>query len=645
MTRRWQRWKLIGLGSVLSLAFGYLGYLLADLQVVHHEEYLAKAERLTRQEVVLEPRRGDILDSQGNLLATSEPRQTVCANPAWLGSNGSNHQAEVARLLAPLLEQSETNLLQRLLPRVHRNARGRLVTNDCVELKHKVTLEAWDRLQQAITNFTASQRTANLSRAQRSFYHNLLGEGLFARHDPRRVYPSQTLAAHVLGYATSEPGEAAGQPVQNIVGQDGIEKEFDLQLAGVRGWRLTEANSQRKEQVHWRDLDVEPRDGLNVVLTIDAFIQQIVETALADAMAKHRPISVSGIVVRPRTGEILAMATLPTYNPNDPGAAPPDARRNRAIADVFEPGSVFKVVVVSGALDQGLVSLTEPFFCENGVFHYAGHALHDHGSFGRLTVEQIITKSSNIGAAKIALRLGGNLLHDYILGFGFGAPSGLPLPGEVNTRRFVHPVKEWSKVSIAQLPMGQGISVTRLQMTMALSAIANHGLLVRPMLVDRLEDRHRNVAVKYSPQAVRQVISPAAAKLMVQALKTVVSPDGTAPGAALEHYTTAGKTGTAQKPEHGGYAHDKFFSSFIGFFPADQPELCIGVMMDEPKEGHYGGQAAAPVFKEIAERTAKYLCIPPDRPSAAPLLAELPAPAASHDAKPPAGPEPNTVSR
>jgi cell division protein FtsI/penicillin-binding protein 2 len=194
--------------------------------------------------------------------------------------------------------------------------------------------------------------------------------------------------------------------------------------------------------------------------------------------------------------------------------------------------------------------------------------------------------------------------------FGFGQKTLIPLPAEVSG--IMHPVKKWSKVSIAQIPMGQGVAVTRLQMTMAMCAIANKGVLVRPMLVDRLEDSDHTVVAQYTPQKVRQVISEAAARQMVIALKTVAAPDGTAPKAALEHYTVAGKTGTAQKPVPGGYSADKFFSSFIGFFPADNPELCISITLDEPKGSHYGGQTAAPIFKQIAERAANYLNIRPE---------------------------------
>jgi cell division protein FtsI (penicillin-binding protein 3) len=272
-------------------------------------------------------------------------------------------------------------------------------------------------------------------------------------------------------------------------------------------------------------------------------------------------------------------------------------------------------------LNDGAVRLNDTFDCEQGHFAFAGRVLHDHEPYGVLTTEGIITKSSNIGAAKIGIRLGENRLYDYVRDFGFGQRTGIALPGEV--RGLLHPVKNWSKVSIAQIPMGQGIAVTRLQMMMAMSAIANDGWLMRPMLVSRLEDHNGNVVQQYAPQRVRQVVTESADKLMVEALKTVVTADGTAAGAALKDYTVAGKTGTAQKVENGAYAEHKYISSFMGFFPADNPQLCISIVMDDPKEGYYGGQVCGPVFKEIAERCASYLNIPPDKnpESPAPLVA------------------------
>jgi cell division protein FtsI/penicillin-binding protein 2 len=419
------------------------------------------------------------------------------------------------------------------------------------------------------------------------------------------------LAAHVLGFTYAEEKEINDTPVTEIAGKDGIEATFNEKLAGVRGWRLTETDKLKREVVTLREQDVEPCDGLNVVLTLDSFVQQTLEKALAEAMQQHSPVSVSGLVIRPRTGEILAMATVPTYDPNRPSSAPEDFRRNRNIADIAEPGSTFKVVVVSGALNEGIVRLTDTFDCEHRHFYFAGRILHDHESHGVLSVQEIITKSSNIGAAKIGIKLGEDKLFEYVCKFGFGAPTGVPLPGEVSAKRWVPGVSNWSKVTIAQIPMGQGVSVTRLQMTMAMCAIANQGWLMRPMLVDRLEDSEHHVVAKYTPQRVRQVINEPAAKQIVQALKSVISPEGTAAKAALDHYTVAGKTGTANKVEDGHYV-DKYFSSFMGFFPADNPEVCISISFDDPKQGHFGGVIAAPVFKQVAEAIANYLNIRPE---------------------------------
>jgi cell division protein FtsI/penicillin-binding protein 2 len=609
MAKRLQYRRLFLLALLLAAAFAGLGYRLVDLQVLRHDELSAKAQQYTQHEILLEPRRGDILDAKGNLLATSVFVKTVCADPVMIGSRC----AEVARALAPLLLINERDLLQRLMPRLTRNDKGETVikTTHYVRLKQKVPLETWEKIEAAMATLNFGLDEKKLSRTEQAFYRDLRQKSVFARDDQLRVYPNQNLAAHVLGFATSEECEVKETAATEIVGKDGIELTFDSKLRGVRGWRLTETDSKRHELVALREQNVEPRDGLDVVLTLDSVIQHIVETALADAMVKHSPISISGIVVRPRTGEILAQATLPNYDPNHPGSAPADARRNRVISDVAEPGSTFKIVVVSGALNDQIVRLTDTFDCEHGFFHYAGRTLRDHTSEGVLSVEGIITKSSNIGAAKIGIKMGENRLYEYMRNYGFGDRTGIPLQGEVCG--IVHPVKSWSKVSIAQIPMGQGVSVTSLQMIMAMSAIANNGWLMRPMLVDRLEDRNHSVMAKYSPQRVRQIISESAVKSMITALKTVVCTNGTAYKAALQHYTVAGKTGTAQKSGGpAGYLPGKYFSSFIGFFPADNPELCISVMMDEPKQGYYGGLTAGPVFKQIAEAAANYLNIRPE---------------------------------
>jgi cell division protein FtsI/penicillin-binding protein 2 len=520
--------------------------------------------------------------------------------------------------VAPLLQMEEGKLIE-LMTKTRANTNGLAELMQGVELRTKVPLETCQKIKAAVAEMTFTADDKKLTKNELAILRN---QAVFLdRHDDQlRIYPSQSLASHVVGYVLTEETVTNAQRRFELIGRGGIESSFDTRLRGVRGWRVSERDKHSQELVNFREQDVAPEDGLNVVLTLDSVIQHIVESALAEAVEKYTPISISGIVVRPRTGEILAMASYPTFDANKISSASADALRNRVISDVAEPGSTFKIVVVSGALNDGTVKLADVFDCEHGRFIYAGRQLHDHESYGELSVESIITKSSNIGAAKIGIKMGDDRLLDYIRAFGFGQKTGLPLPAEVVG--IVQPEK-WTKVSIAQIPMGQGVAVTRLQMTMAMCAIANNGALMRPMLVDRLEDRDHKAVVKYTPQKVRQVIGENAVREMVKALKTVASPEGTAPKAAFEHYTVAGKTGTAQKVlPTGGYSKDKFFSSFIGFFPADNPELCVSITIDEPHGSHYGGQTAAPIFKQIAEKAANYLNIRPEDGADVPPLAE-----------------------
>lgn len=608
---------------LLVAAFLGLGYRLVNLQVVRHEELKELAAKNTERRFYYEPRRGNILDVKGNLLASSTPVKMVCADPTVIG----NCQAEVARVLAPLLDLDETKLVQSLMPRPKQKPEpdGTWGTNQFVRLKQKVSLDTWEKIQQGMRNLFPDADLTRMKRADREALKALRTRAIFANDEQLREYPSGALAAHVLGYTSPSEKVINGGVVQQLVGMDGIERMFDQQLSGVRGWRTTEIDNRKRELVVARNEDVQPADGLNVVLTIDSVIQHIVEIALVEAWGKLSPSSICAVVVRPRTGEILAMATVPNFDPNRPGDAGPHERRNRVITDVAEPGSTFKIVPISGALNDKTVRLTDMINCEGGHFRYGGRILDDHEEYNMLTVEGVVAKSSNIGAAKIALMMGDEKVYQYVRNFGFGVRTGIPLPGEVVGT--VHPISKWSKVTIVQMPMGHGLDATRLQMTMAMCAVANDGWLMRPMLVQRLEDPQGRVLARYSPQRVRQVIKPEAARLMTQALKAVVSADGTAPKAALEHYTVAGKTGTARKVENGEYVR-KYFASFIGFLPADNPEVCIAVSIDEPPaRAYYGGQTAAPIFKQIAERIANYLNVRPEENPADPQPGSLAAPA------------------
>jgi cell division protein FtsI/penicillin-binding protein 2 len=417
--------------------------------------------------------------------------------------------------------------------------------------------------------------------------------------------------------------------MQVTVGEDGIEKEFESKLRGVRGLRITERDGHEREMVSLRAEDVPAKDGLNVVLTVDSVLQQMMETELAQGQHDFSAVNICGLAIRPRTGEILAMASLPNFDPNHPGGpgVVPEMLRNRVIKDAPEPGSTFKIVVISGALNDHLVKLTDRFDCEHGEFKYAGVMLHDHnGGSGILEVKDIIAKSSNIGAAKIGIMMKEQRLNDYVHAFGFGATTGVALPYEF--KGIVNDRTNWSKISITRIPMGQEIGVTPLQMAMAMCAIANKGILMQPMLVDRLTAPDGTIAVKYNPQPMRRVIGEEADHDIIEALKTVVLTGGTAVGAAMTNYTVAGKTGTAQEAGPHGYSDRNYYASFIGFFPADNPEICIyvGMELDDPKGAHEGGRTSALVFKKIATQAATYLNIRPDRGSATGVPEPEPAP-------------------
>ena len=614
MGKQLQYRRLLLLGSLLGGAFALLACRLVEVQVIRHEELLVKAEHVRK--IHLPPRRGDILDVNGQLLATSVFVKTVCADPTLV----SNYQAVVARTIAPILQLDEREVYQKLLPQTLVNSKGATVPDRYVVLKNKVPVETWERVRSAMTNLTFGVDEKKLSRKQKKSFYDLQTSAIFADPVDEQVrnYPNESLAAHVIGFLSRD--EQTDSPTfGQIVGADGIERFMQEKLAGTAGFRVTEVDAKAREVVSLRRQEIAARDGYTVVLTIDSFLQHLLEDSLAEGMKKHTPLNISGIVVRPQTGEILAMATLPNFSPGDL-KGDPAVRRNRVITDAMEPGSTFKIVVVSGALNDRIVTLNEVFACDS-PFQFAGRPLKDHGkSYGPLSVEGIITKSSNIGAAKIGIKLGDRRLYDYMCDYGFGVRTGIPLPFE--SPGISHRPEKWSKLSIARIPMGQGVSVSRLQMVMAMSAIANNGRLMRPFLVSRLEDGNTNVIVQYKPEMVRQVVSEATAQQMVRALKTVVTKDGTAEKAALDDYTVAGKTGTAEKVIEGvkGYAPGKYISSFIGFFPADKPELCISIVMDEPKQGHLGGLTAAPVFRDFAIAAANYLKIRPDRTNASPVL-------------------------
>jgi len=591
-----KRW-LIFFASIMLFSFTLLGYRLIDVQVVRHDQLRDWARGNHIRTVVLQSQRGDILDSRGNQMATSLFVKTVCADPSVIGS----FQPQIAHALAPLLEMNEDVLRDKLALKIFEDDQGQMRTNKYVVLKRKVPREKWEMIRKALDNMDLNLEGKELSRREKLFLRGVR-KGVFAEknEDQQRVYPGRYLASHVLGFVGGADHK----------GKEGIEYLLDSKLTGTPGWLETVIDSRHREIVGWRGQNVPPRNGMNVMLTLDIGVQSFVEAEIIKAVEKHKPAGITVIVVRPQTGAIVSLANWPNFDSNHPGEFGSADRRNRAVTDTMEPGSTFKIVTVAGALQDGRVTLEDMFYCETGSFSFGGRRLRDHHPYGNLSVKKIITKSSNIGVAKIAIRLKSARLHHYVKEFGFGDRTRVSLPGEV--RGTVHPLNNWNKLSITRVPMGHEVAVTPMQMVMMLSAVANKGKLMRPMLLDSLRDQKDRVVVNYHPESIRQVVSPDTARKVTEALKTVVGEGGTARRAKLEYYSVAGKTGTAQKPGRGGYIPGKFYSSFVGFFPADKPALCIFVGLDEPTGDYYGGLTAAPIFKTIAERTASYFGIKPD---------------------------------
>lgn len=572
------------LGAVVGLVFLFtlLSLRLVYVQVSKHQFYLGKAAANHTFRQVVYARRGDILDRNGNLLATSVPYKTVQVDLFRLrqilernrketsskGKTGYKETSQIAQRLAPLLEMTESEVLNRLND-----------SHSLVLLKRKVDLTVWEEIEA------------------------LKLPGIIGLDEYQRRYPENRNASHVLGYVDSEG-----------LGKDGIEASMNPYLKGIDGWFVSERDASRREIRAYRSQDAPVKNGYSIYLTLDQTIQYIVEDELDKAMETYAPAAAYAIVMRPRTGEILALANRPTYNPNERETLTWEGMRNRCVTDTFEPGSTFKIVTIAAALNEGLVSLKTPIFCENGLWFWAGSPLRDHESYGELTVEQILQKSSNIGFAKVGLKLGPENLYHYIREFGFGQPVlSQVLPGEqIGTLR---PVSRWSKLSITRVPIGYEVAATPLQMVTAMSAIANGGVMMRPMLVSEIRDDQDRAVARYSPRVVKQVIKSEVAQQVIEALSSVVSQQGTASKAAVPGFTVAGKTGTSRKwdNEAKAYSHQRYLASFIGFLPAQDPEFVLLTIIDEPSNGGiYGGQVAAPVFSAMASRIVKQLDLNPE---------------------------------
>ena len=417
-------------------------------------------------------------------------------------------------------------------------------------------------------------------------------QGLDFVRESKRYYPDQFLAAHLIGFAGMDNK-----------GLEGIELWYDKYLKGEFGWTQVLRDAHQRELLIEKN-SVPPRDGFNVVLTIDETIQYIAERALQKAFEKHNAQGASIIVMDPKTGEILAIANRPTYDLGKPENIPAENRINRALVFTYEPGSVFKIVTAAAALEEKAAQEDDKFFCENGKYKVGNHILHDHHPSGTLTFQGVFEQSSNIGVTKIAQLLGPQKIYEYARRFRFGMPTGINMPGEAPG--YLKPVRLWSKTSIGAIPIGQEVTVTVLQLICAISVIANDGVYMQPFVVKCIKDNQDEIIKEFQPRAVAQVIKPETARRVKAILKGVVE-NGTGKRARIAGVSVAGKTGTAQKVVSGTYSHSKYYATFFGFAPVEDPKLAVIVVVDEPHPDYFGGTVAAPVFQEVVRDSLKYL--------------------------------------
>jgi len=559
---RWIRFRLRLVTGGLLLAFVLLIARSLQIQFFQRQDWADFANKQVQRNLRLEPRRGDIYDRNGQELAVSIEMESLAANPRVI-----DNPVATARKLSRVIQAPAVSLAKKL-----RQERA------FVWLKHYL-----------------SPHQADAVRA--------LGiQGIHFVRENRRYYPNVELAGQVIGFVG-----------RDHLGLEGLEVAQDLILRGHSG-TLSGAKDARGQIIYTQGIPDESRPlGYSIRLTLDKRIQYIAENELKRTVHDFGAKSGMTVVMEPQSGEVLAMGVYPTFNPNSFASYGPSVWRNRAVTDAFEPGSTFKVFLAAAALEEGLVNPNDLFYCEQGKYRILDHTIHDLKRFGWLSLAQILRFSSNIGAAKIAEKLGPERFYHYIRAFGFGAPTSICLSGE--TSGLIRSPDEWSPVDLAAAGFGQSLSVSAIQLATALGAIANDGLLMRPLLIKEVLDGQGRVVRRNKPMVVRRVISADTAGKMKAALADVLKADGTGSLAALSQYQAAGKTGTAQKSNHqtGGYADDRCTASFVGFVPVTDPKILVVVVVNEPQKGFYGGVVAAPTFRRIAEQTLHALQVPPER--------------------------------
>jgi cell division protein FtsI (penicillin-binding protein 3) len=571
----------LGLGGFVSSAY--------RVQVEDSAAWKETAESQRQRRLHIAPKRGGIYDRNGAALAASVEVPSISADVVEMlkGIDGRNAQdaalIEFSNRIGAALGMDPSEVHQKIATR-----------RRFVSLKRRVTAEEAQAIREL--GDPKKQGVATPGRGKGGPVRGLAVDG-----EGRRYYPGRELAGPVLGFVAPDG-----------FGKDGLELSLDDELRGrveeVRGLRDRSGRLILSEGT----TDESSLAGHDVQLAIDQAIQRVAERELDSAFRTYETKGASLVVMDPNSGDILALASVPGYNPNDYGESDVDARRDRAVTDRFEPGSVMKVFTVAAALAAGTLKPTDTIFCEHGSYSLGNVTIHDTHENDWLSTTQVLAKSSNIGALKIALALGEPNLYAAYRRFGFGEPTGLPIPGEA--AGVLRPKgRPWFEVETANASFGQGISVTTVQLATAMTAIANGGKVMEPILVRKITDARGNLVKEWAPHVRREAIPQSVARTVAEMLTAVVEEGGTGVEAAMTGFRVAGKTATAQKvdPATGKYSEDKYTASFVGFVPAEKPRLVVAVVLDEPMIGRYGGDLAGPVFRRVAEESLRYLGVPP----------------------------------
>lgn len=552
--KKWLKFRIVTIGVFFLVLFIALITRAFQLQVLSGQTLKTLATKQHIKTLQIQPERGIIFDRNGEKLAASVMADSVCADPSKI-----RNPQDAADKVAPLLGLDRQTVLKKISN-----------TKNFCWLARRIPPEQARKVE------------------------SLNVEGVFLIKEPKRFYPNGELAGHLIGFVGHDS-----------TGLEGLELKYEDYLKGVPETLAWVRDAKGKKLQPQFEKTAEQASSNHLILTIDSRIQHLVETQLKAAVNDKGAKGGYAIVMDPKTGEILALANQPNFDPNFFTSGGPATGKNKAITDNYDPGSTFKPFLVAAALEEKTVKETDRIFCENGSYVIANKVIHEaqRKRHGYLTVREIIKYSSNIGSAKIAERMGGEKFYSYITKFGFGSKTGIDLNGEA--AGLLRPYQNWTRVDLTRIAFGQGISITPIQLITALSALANDGVLMKPYVIKGIVDRKGQIIKEFRPTVVRKVISPATAKRIASIMTDVVgAEDGTGKRARIDNVNVAGKTGTSQKFDFARhvYSSERVRTSFMGFFPAEAPQIAIIVVLDEPQRDKWGGVASAPVFKNIGEQ-------------------------------------------